>query len=97
MADLRAGLESCTLVISMVNSFPASILVTNPNDYPASDVGTWGDISNGGVSVQQLCLMDKIKSGMPKWTGWSQVGMFISLWCMFSCRWLVYWFDEDDG
>lgn len=61
----------------MVNSFPPSVLVTDPDAYPASDVGTWGDISTGGVSVQQLCLMDRIKPGMPKWTGWSQVGMFM--------------------
>ena len=74
---IYADLESCTLAISMVNSFPPEILVTDPDAYPASDVGTWGDISTGALSVQQLCLMDRTKSGMPKWTGWSQVGMFV--------------------
>ena len=83
----------------MVNSFPPTILVNDPDAYPASDVGRWGDISTGGVSVQQFCLMDKIKPGMPKWTGWSQVGMFMFyLFRTFCGGWFLWgWYIDDDG
>ena len=81
----------------MVDSFPSDVLVPYPAGYPESDVATWAAISAAALAVLQLCLMDKVDPGMPKWTGWSQVGMlsFLSgglLW-MF-----VGWHgDVDDG
>ena len=59
----------------MVETFPPEVLVPYPPGYPQSDVATWGDISEAALTVLKLCLMDKVEPGMPKWTGWSQVGM----------------------
>ncbi len=59
----------------MVNTFPADVLVPEPAAYPASDVGTWGDISAAALAVHQRCLTNREEAGMPQWTGWSQVGM----------------------
>ena len=68
-------LESCALAIEMVNTFPPNVLVSDPAAYPASDVSTWSDISAAALAVQQRCLLSREAAGMPKWTGWSQVGM----------------------
>ena len=97
----RLILESCTLAISMVNSFPPNILVKYPDTYPTSDVGMWKDILAGAVSVQRLCLGDRINPGMPKWTGWSPVGMFVPVLSIMFCggcfsSGLVWCIDEDD-
>ena len=61
----------------MVDTFPPGVLVPNPAAYPASDVATFADISAAALMVCQHCLFHKEEAGMPKWTGWSWVGMFI--------------------
>ena len=85
----------------MVHSFPPNILVPYPDSHPTSDVAKWKDILAGAVAIQRLCLGDKINPGMPKWTGWSAVGMFVPalyiVFCggYFSCA--LAWCIDDDG
>ncbi len=70
-------LGSCALAIEMVDTFPPGVLVPQPAAYPVSDVATWGDISAAALMVQKHCLMARTEKGMPQWTGWSWVGMFM--------------------
>ena len=83
----------------MVETFPAGVLVPQPAAYPASDVATWGDISAAAVAVHKHCLMNRVDAGMPKFTGWSQIGMFMFFLsivvfvdvCLFVC-----WYSDGD-
>ena len=70
-------LGSCALAIEMVETFPPKVLMPYPARYPASDVGTWGAISAAALGVYKYCLMEHAEEGMPKVTGWSQVGMYM--------------------
>ena len=91
---LRGFIGSCALAIEMVETFPPKVLMPYPASYPASDVGTWGAVSAAALGVYKYCLMEHAEKGMPKFTGWSQVGMYNFLvflselfWgCFFVCK-----------
>ena len=99
--------KSCALAIEMVETFPPGVLVPYPASFMESDVGTWGEVSAAALAVHKYCLLGEVEEGMPKFTGWSQVGMFmfyfILIWsvfwgCLFVC--LFCWYsdvDDDDG
>lgn len=61
----------------MIETFPPKVLVPYPDSWPASDVGTWGEIIGAALTVQKRCLWQEVEEGMPKFTGWSQVGVYM--------------------